>query len=396
MKSKKYLKILMTIVISIPLFLLIGAGFNKSDKFYTPISTGRFSKQTGSTSPEIVPGIVVVKIKSAAIAQSLAKASIVTGLSSLDANLLRLGAISVQKMFRHKPIPAHSNLPDISRFLKVQIPEQMNPVMAAHELESDPNVEYVEPVYVRRLMAVPNDPLYSQQYHLPQIRAPQAWNVQKGDSTVIIAIVDTGVDYEHEDLAANAWTNASEAKGLPGVDDDSNGYVDDIYGWDFGDNDADPIEKSYDPPNYGHGTSCAGLACAVTNNGLGVAGVSWNCKFMALKVFPDQSSFATFSVDAYQGIIYAADNGADVISISWGGSGYTKWEQEVINYAYSKGAVIVCAAGNANSETDCYPPLISMLFQLPPWVPMMLKPVIRIMVPGSISARPVRMATPGW
>jgi serine protease len=351
MKTIKYLNIFVVLTISLLVFLLSGSGFNKSEKSNPLINTSYFSQKTGVTQPKIVPRMVVVKLKSASIAQSLSKVNTLTGLFSLDTRLQRLGAVSIQKMFRHKPIPAHSAIPDISRFLKVQIQEHLSPVMVAQELESDPNVEYAEPVYVRWLMAVPNDPMYSQQWHLPQIRAPQAWNVQKGDSAVIIAIVDTGVDFDHVDLAANVWTNMVEAKGLPGVDDDSNGFVDDIHGWDFGDNDADPNDQPSDQYYSGHGTGCAGLACATTNNGIGVAGVSWNCQFMAVKNSPDNSIFIT-PESAFQGIIYAADNGADVISNSWGGSGYSKWEQEVINYAYSKGAVIVCAAGNANSETD--------------------------------------------
>jgi subtilisin family serine protease len=349
MKSEKYLKILMAIVISLLMFFLSSIAISQSMKSISPKNISHFSQQPGITLPEIVPGMVVVKIKSAAVAHSLAKPSTVIGLSSLDAKLQRLGVLSIQKMFRHKPIPAHSAIPDISRFLKVQIQEHLSPVMVAQELESDPNVEYAEPVYVRRLLAVPNDPLYSQQWHLPQIHAPQAWNVQKGDSAVIIAIVDGGVDYDHVDLAANAWTNTAEATGLPGVDDDGNGFVDDIYGWDFGDDDADPTDQP-----VGHGTACAGLACAVTDNGLGVAGVSWNCKFMPVKVFPDNDVLEIIK-DAFEGIIYAADNGADIISNSWGGGGYLKWEQEVINYAYCKGAIIVCAAGNANSEAGDYP-----------------------------------------
>lgn len=354
MKSKYYLSIFIAIVIPILLVLLIGAGFNQSVKSNPSKNTSHFSGQTRITQPEIVPGIVVVKMKSAAIAKSLNKASTTTGLASLDTRLQRLGAVSVQKMFRHKPIPMHSAIPDISRFLKISIPEQMNPVMVAQELASDPHVEYAEPVYVRHLMATPNDPMYPQQWHLPQIKAPQAWDVQKGNRSVIIAIVDDGVDYDHVDLAANAWTNAAEAKGAPGVDDDGNGYIDDIYGWDFGDNDADPVDPPASTPGRGHGTGCAGLACAVTNNGIGVAGVSWNCRFMAVKIFPDNSIFFS-TVPAFQGIIYAADNGADIISNSWGGNVYSKWEQEVIDYAYGKGAVIVCAAGNANSESDMYP-----------------------------------------
>jgi subtilisin family serine protease len=354
MKPNWYLNIFMAIGISLPTFLLIGAKYVRSVKSSPANNSPHFSQQTEVTQPEIVPGMVVVKLKSTAVARSLSKVSTITGLSSLDARLQRLGALSVQKMFRHKPIPAHSAIPDISCFLKIRIPEQLNPVMVAQELENDSHVEYAEPIYVRRLLATPNDPMYSQQWHLPQIKAPQAWDVQKGDSTVIIAILDTGVDYDHVDLTANVWTNAAEANGSPGVDDDGNGFVDDIHGWDFGDEDADPNDQPSGTPSRGHGTGCAGLACAVTSNGIGVAGVSWNCRFMAIKISQDNSGDIS-SEGPYQGIIYAVDNGADIISNSWGGDEYSKWEQEVIDYAYSKGAVIVCAACNANSETVFYP-----------------------------------------
>jgi hypothetical protein len=224
----------------------------------------------------------------------------------------------------------------------------MNPMMVARVLEGDPNVEYAEPVYVRRLAVVPNDPMYSQQYHLPQIHAPEAWDVQKVDSTVIIGIVDTGVDYDHEDLAANVWTNELEASGVTGMDDDGNGKVDDIHGWDFGEDDSDPT----DPSDAGHGSHCAGIACAVTNNQIGIAGVSWNGIYMPVKVTPDNTEEIWNGCD---GIVYAADNGADVISNSWLGMGYMKSEQEKINYAHSKGAIIVFAAGNYDNEMAMYP-----------------------------------------
>lgn len=341
---------LILIVLSL---IFIGAGTGNPRASETPLFTSPFSQQTKDFQPEIVPGVVVVKIKSAVVAQTLAKANTVTGLSSLDAKLQQFGATSVQKMFRHKPIPPNSNIPDISRILKVSIPDRMNPVMIAQELKDDPNIEYAEPVYVRRLCAVPNDPRYFEQHYLPQIHAPEAWDVQKGDSTVVIAIVDNGVDYKHEDLAANVWTNELEAHGVTGVDDDGNGFVDDTHGWDFGNDDADPINAPSSSIDYDHGTHLAGIACAVTNNQKGIAGVSWNCEFMPVKVSPDadpgDSPFGA------EGIVYAADNGADIISNSWRGRGYSKWEQEAINYAYSKGAVIVASASNGDAERPLYP-----------------------------------------
>ena len=176
--------------------------------------------------------------------------------------------------------------------------------------------------------------------------------MQKGDSTVIIAIIDSGVDYYHEDLAGNLWTNVLEANGIAGVDDDGNGFVDDIHGWDFGDNDADPIHPAVRRDFYEHGTICTGYCCAVTNNSRGIAGISWNCKFMPVK---NQSNDDSTPEYGYEGIVYAADNGADIISNSWGGLGSSEWEQEVLEYAYRRGAIVVCAAGNANLELPYFP-----------------------------------------
>jgi subtilisin family serine protease len=334
------------------LAVLLGASTEGVQAQHNPRHSRPRPQAAKTPQPEIVPGFVVVKIHSTATARSLAEPRASTGLASLDAKLQRFGATGVQKMFRHKPIHPGSGIPDISRILRVRIPERMNPVMVALALERDPNVEYAEPVYLRRPLEVPNDPMYSQQHHLPQIHAPEAWDVQKGDTSVIIAIIDTGIDYDHEDLAANVWTNEEEASGVAGVDDDGNGYVDDIHGWDFGNDDADPTDPSVSAGG-GHGTHCAGIASAATNNQTGVAGVSWHCKVMAVKTSPDED--LEYIYYGFEGIVYAADNGADVISNSWGGSGYSQMEEEVIAYAHSKGAIVVCAAGNDNIDGPDYP-----------------------------------------
>ena len=125
------------------------------------------------------------------------------------------------------------------------------------------------------------------------------------------------------------WVNDLEANGVTGVDDDDNGYIDDIHGWDFGNDDADPMSSPPGSPDRDHGTHCAGIACAATNNNIGIAGVSWGCTFMPVKVKSDDTdSFLT----GFEGIVYAADNGADIISNSWGGPGYLQSGQDVINY----------------------------------------------------------------
>jgi len=233
--------------------------------------------------PEIIPGVVVVKLKSTTPTKTLSKSSSTFGIASLDAKFQRYGVLSVSKMFNHKPIPSNSNIPDISRIVKVHINKDTNPLLVIRDLKTDPNIEYAEPVYKRYFYDIPNDPQYPQQDHFQQIKAEEAWNIQKGDSSIIIAIVDTGVDYFHEDLADNLWTNELELNGIKGIDDDANGFVDDIHGWDFWNNDSDPINPPYEKAYYYHGTGCAGIACATTNNNIGISGISWNCEYMPIK-----------------------------------------------------------------------------------------------------------------
>ncbi|GAH47056.1 unnamed protein product, partial [marine sediment metagenome] len=178
------------------------------------------------------------------------------------------------------------------------------------------------------------------------IDAPEAWDVETGSEDVVIAIVDTGVDYTHPDLADNIWVNDDEISGND-IDDDSNGYIDDVNGYDLADNDSDPLDR------MDHGTHCAGIAAAVGNNEIGIAGVSWNCKIMPVKVFTDEGRTPVYLWS--EGIKYAADNGADVLSMSIGGHGMADVLQDGIDYAYGKGCVLVAAAGNDGGSRSLYP-----------------------------------------
>jgi parallel beta-helix repeat protein len=192
----------------------------------------------------------------------------------------------------------------------------------------------------------PNDPLYNQQWALPKIDAPNAWDIEKGDPSITIAILDTGADYNHADLADNIWNNTDEIAGN-GIDDDSNGFIDDVKGWDFFNSDNAPVD------DYGHGTHCAGIVAAVTNNNIGVAGLCWNCKIMPVKI-GDESRLSI--VNASEGLVYAADNGANVISMSWSG-GSSELIKDALAYAYGRGVVLIAAAGNDNSNAGIYPAL---------------------------------------
>jgi len=185
--------------------------------------------------------------------------------------------------------------------------------------------------------APPNDPYYHLQWWLPKISAPAAWDISRGDTAVVIAVVDVGVDIDHGDLLSRRWINTAEANGTPEVDDDGNGFIDDVYGWDFYADDPDPR------PDHGdvHGTHVAGIAAAATDNSYGIAGVGWNCRIMAVRA----GSGRTVSY-GYEGVIYAAATGADIINMSWGSNTPSNIERITTEYAAETGALLVAAAGN--------------------------------------------------
>ena len=214
--------------------------------------------------------------------------------------------------------------------------------------QSDPRVLYAEPNYRVQMIEVPNDPRYSELWGLNNegqtggtpdvdIDAPEAWDVTTGGST-LVAVIDTGVDYTHPDLAANMWVNPGEIPN-DGQDNDGNGFVDDVHGYDFANNDSDPMD------DHGHGTHVAGTIGAVGNNGIGVAGINWNVQLMAVK-FLDASGNGT-TADAVEAINYAAAQGATISNNSWGG--YEPFSQamyDAIAAAGEAGQVFVAGAGN--------------------------------------------------
>jgi len=234
-------------------------------------------------------------------------------------------------------------------------------------------IDQAEPNYLIPLKTVPNDPDFSRQWALhntgqaggtddADIDAAESWDIEQGNRDVIIAIIDTGVDYTHEDLAANIWQNQGEISGNE-IDDDGNGYIDDIIGWDFVDGfggaegedfvmpDNDPMDR------HGHGTSVAGIAGAVANNDIGIAGVAWNCKIMPVRAGYKTSSGGGVleSDDTAQAIVYAAESGAKVINLSWGDYQKSNLIEDAITYATNKGALVCAATGNKNSNSLIYP-----------------------------------------
>ena len=214
---------------------------------------------------------------------------------------------------------------------------------------ADPRVEYAEPDYIAQPANEPNDPYYGDgaQWGLQKIFAPQAWDLSTGDSDVVIAVLDWGVDLDHPDLRDKMWTNPDEIPDNE-TDDDGNGYTDDVYGWDFANDDNNPQD------DYGHGSHVAGIAAAATNNGVGIAGVAFNNRIMAVKVGDGATGKARYSSIA-NGIIYAADNGVKVINLSLGGYAFSTNLGDAVNYAWAAGCIMVGAAGNNNKSDLFYP-----------------------------------------
>ena len=210
---------------------------------------------------------------------------------------------------------------------------------AVQAFAKSPGVERVEPNYVVRPLLVPDDPLYGSLWGMDQIGGPDAWDLLT-PSDVLVAVIDTGVDYDHEDLAANMWVNPGETPG-DGIDNDFNGFVDDVHGWDFYDNDPDPMDEE------GHGTHVAGTIGAVGNNATGVAGACWGVEIMAVRFL---GTGGGTTVDAIEAVEYATLNGAKILNNSWGGGGYSRALYEMIAVSDGFGALFVAAAGNGGAD----------------------------------------------
>lgn len=225
---------------------------------------------------------------------------------------------------------------------------------AVAALENDPRVIYAEPNYIQRIVGIPNDTRFADLWGMnntgqtgglfdADIDAPEAWDTFTGSASVIVAVIDTGIDYTHPDLAANVWTNLGE---IPGnlIDDDGNGYVDDIHGYDFVNLDGDPMDDN------NHGTHVSGTIGGTGNNGLGVTGVNWTVSIMGLKFLSAAGSGST--ADAIAAINYATLMGVDVMSNSWGGGPFDPAMEAAITNAYTAGIFFVAAAGNSGSDND--------------------------------------------
>jgi subtilisin family serine protease len=271
--------------------------------------------------------------------------------------LSRADRILEDFIFRDAEKEAKITKRGIDRLFTADFPGAASLENTLRSLRENPAVEYAEPDYIVEALLLPNDPRFPELWGLhntgqtggtpdADIDAPEAWDIATDGSGIALGVIDTGVDYTHPDLASEIWINPGEIADN-GFDDDGNGFIDDIRGWDFVNNDNDPMD------DHGHGTHVAGTIGAAGNNGIGVSGVNWYAKIAALKFLNKQGSGTTS--DAIKAIQYAVMMGFKITNNSWGGGGYSQALYDAIKAANEAGDLFVAAAGNSSTNTDLSP-----------------------------------------
>ena len=336
------------------------------------LATGLAAAASAAEPSPSTPGRLVLKLTEDVAAQARARvgsqgAPVATGHPRLDALIRRDGGRKLRAPFaarqagaaalaarfprRLARATAGAPAPTLDRIFVLDLAPDLDVDALAREYAQVPGVVWAEPERTYEAVLIPNDPYFASSgawgqpfrdlWGLVNISASAAWDVTRG-AGVVVAISDTGVDGGHPDLAGRMWTNPGEIAGN-GVDDDGNGYVDDTGGWDASNSDNDPFDDN------GHGTHVAGTVAAAVNNGLGVIGVAFEAQIMPVKGIGGGGSGA--SVALAETILYATDNGADVINASWGGFGESFLISDAVAAAHAAGVVFVAAAGNASRDT---------------------------------------------
>ena len=279
----------------------------------------------------------------------------------LDALSRKLGAVSVSPVF--SPMTPAGQHPRLRRNYLIRFPAEWALKPLQRRYARHPSVEAVEMNRLNRPCAeiVPNDPNYGEQWNLTLMNMPQAWDIEHGNPEVTVAVVDGGVDMQHPEFRSQLWRNVGEVPGN-GVDDDGNGYIDDLNGWDFSDaptlpENGDSRVRDNEPEDeIGHGTYVSGIIGAAANNGIGIAGIAWQCRLMPLRAdFKYGGGGYLQNDDVAAAIVYAADNGAQVINMSWGDTVNAFIVEDAVAYAYARGCVMVAAAGNEGAVGSRYP-----------------------------------------
>lgn len=330
-----------------------------------PNGVERSAKVTVVHRPAIgtyVPGILVIKTRES---HGVVRQQHSIDGSTANQSLARLNVSDVSSAYTTLGDVDLAHQIGLDRIYHIRYDEGIDPFDACARLMDNPDIEYAVPMFIQQLSYTPNDTRYGQQPWMSSMKVDRAWDVAKGAATVLIAIIDSGTDWQHEDLGGNVWMNPKEIAGN-GIDDDSNGYIDDIRGWDFVGNvsltdvqngilrpDNDPRVNGAITDRTAHGTVVGGCAGAVTNNAKGVASTGFNCRILAIKCGSDNPNFGGI-LRGYEAISYAADLGAQIINCSWGGPGIDANAQDVVDYATAKGSLVIAASGNDGLNNEVY------------------------------------------
>ncbi|HET9136327.1 MAG TPA: S8 family serine peptidase [Candidatus Kapabacteria bacterium] len=318
---------------------------------------------SSSKLPAFVPGSLLVRFTAASGITMRTISGAKIGNAAIDEVLASIGTKTIKALDPVAYRDPISRRHGIDRTVAITFSDRERSMENVLALFLDhPEVEAIMPNYITKPCGNTNDPGLSKQWGLTKMQVPQAWDVTKGDSNIIIAILDQGTNYNHEDLKANVQISKGETgldskghdKKTNGIDDDDDGYVDNWIGWDFGADDNDPLPVG----DLGHGTFVGGCASATCNNKLGVAGIAYNCHYMDIKIADDAGDQSFQS--GLEAIEYAATHNAKFINCSWGANGIPKAQamatmQPFIDNAMDHGALVVCAAGNDGANIDNNP-----------------------------------------
>lgn len=282
----------------------------------------------------------------------------------------RLAASEFRVNYLARGIAKHDQV--LGRIIKVSFRNNFDESVFMQFSQLDPDIEYIQPSVTYQMHNLPNDSLVSEQWALEKIKAFDAWEITMGEDSVLVAVIDTGIDYLHPDLSGQIWLNPGELgtdafgndKRSNGVDDDNNGFIDDYMGWDFTDRQGFPFDTSggdylgwdndpMDENSFSHGTAVSGIIAAKTNNFIGIAGAAPNIRIMNLRAF-DPAGFGEED-DVAAAIIYAVEMGAKVINMSFGDTQFSLVLRDVIRFAYGRNIVMVGSSGNSNSTAPHYP-----------------------------------------
>jgi len=292
-------------------------------------------------------GEIIVKIKSK-YADKCNKSAI--AIPSLYQFTKENKIYQTEKIFpNHKRVKEktlQNNWVDLSTIYKFYFDENLDPYKIIQQLQKEESIEYAELSYEDQLTYSPSDTANYRQWYLNAIKAYEAWDIEQGDTSVVIAIVDTGSDMDHDDLIDDYAYNYNDP--INGIDDDNDGFIDNFRGWDVANNDNNPNLSL-----GSHGMNCAGIASASTDNTTGISGCGFNTKILTVRIDEEVTGRL---IASYQGIVYAADHGAFIINNSWGSNTYSNFSQDIVNYAaINKGALVIGAVGNFGEEKRFYP-----------------------------------------